>query len=169
MTRARVLLVLPFFLLLASGSQGLVDTMPPELLSISIYPRIISTTDSDTTAYVILHIKDDLSGVKYAMVRTIGDQGGGMDGYAGTPLSGDATNGIWRIPLRLPQYSRTGKYTVLLVRLRDRVLNYREYVEPDHRCDGVSVCFPPEMDEESRSFRNVEHLSSVWVPLTIRE
>jgi RHS repeat-associated protein len=99
------------------------DTIPPNLLGMTLSPSTVDVTAGSANITISLTLTDNLSGVtfgypflydEFTLVSPSGRQvivlsnGGGLF----TLVGGTSLNGVWQRTLTIPQFSEAGKWTV---------------------------------------------------------
>jgi|GEM_PF-3106809 len=124
------------------------DTTGPELVSLSVEPKTIDTTNGSAQVTLTAHITDNQEGAAGACVST----GWPMDCNWSTSfmikpdnvdqqrlsfgptfklVSGDAFDGIYTATVTLPQYSASGKWSIFSAQLADKLGNFTYLYKTD--------------------------------------
>jgi hypothetical protein len=116
------------------------DLTAPTIVSAVIEPSIINTSDGPVTLTLTIHVTDDLSGVESALYRFAPDNPlairqsvevsitKGCDACTGSP-----TDLTCAIPIPLPQYSASGRWTSRWIEAEDSLNNMASsWEKPDY-------------------------------------
>jgi beta-lactamase class A len=144
-----VLLTLAWLIRPAVPAVGRSDTTPPTLVSFSIAPGTIDTSNRSQQIAFTAHLTDDASGVKAARAGTVSHvqlrSPGGHYALAqfdaAHRISGSATDGVYRDVVSLPQGSDTGLWEVTVLRLVDQAGNARTFTAAQLRAKGMQASF----------------------------
>ncbi len=109
------------------ANTGTIDMDGPALQSFTVFPEALFTADSAGLVTATIHCTENLSGFKYGYIYVY-DPKGNFHGELLTYFqdtqrtSGDAFDGIYTVPLTIPQGSMPGTWD-LSIYLRDEVGN----------------------------------------------
>jgi hypothetical protein len=109
-------------------NSGEVDSAPPTLASISITPDPLTVGSGSGTTYAELHITDPLAGLGGGSISLFNPSGFDQNiHFQDTQrISGNAQDGVYRVPLTLPAGAPTGTWHVE-VGFDDLLGNYTRY------------------------------------------
>lgn len=111
--------------------QGTCDSTPPELISVSIAPNVVSNRESSTIVVSAL-ATDAETGVLSATVLLEGpdiDQGEPQRIQAALKRVGESNE--WRTEVVIPRFSAAGRWTLRSLRLSDRARNFSSWSSSD--------------------------------------
>lgn len=128
-------------------TKAIEDITPPELVSLSLEPKTIDTTNGSAQVTLTVRIIDNQDGVG-ACVNTgwpMGcnwstsfmikpdnvDQQRLFFGPTFQLVSGDAFDGIYTATVTFPQYSASGKWSVYQAQIADKSGNFRQLTKSD--------------------------------------
>jgi hypothetical protein len=117
--------------------QGIDDINPPDIVSASISPSTVDTSNSNQPITITLHLQDDLAGigtpgqVGYSMsqisfVSPSGTQYAGTYFTADQRAAGDAYDGVYTNTLWLPRFSEPGTWSLNSLMVVDAAGNERQ-------------------------------------------
>ena len=111
------------------------DTVPPELVSLSIDPATVDTSMQSQTITVTVHIRDDLSGVGPEGLAEVSfgrpNSGGfAIRFYERSRISGTSTDGVYQKQFTLPTMAAPGTYLISSIWINDNVGNVT-VIRPD--------------------------------------
>ncbi len=116
-------------LALARPAMAQSDVTPPVLVSLSISPTLVNTSQTSQTVTFTAHITDDLSGFRYGNVQ-LGPlllQGNDQDKlvsfYDSDRVAGNTLDGIYVQTLTMPRYSADGRWKAKYMWMDDQVGN----------------------------------------------
>jgi hypothetical protein len=110
-------------------AQGLSDVVPPSIVDLSFSPEIIDVSAGSQLVSITLHATDDLSGIRSGDLYFISSSGKQYRGasFWGSPVSGDAYDGVYELTVEFSQYSEAGTWYIDVLRLTDNAGNYKDY------------------------------------------
>ena len=108
------------------------DTMPPQLVGLTIVPSSINVSSSSQTVTITLHVTDDLSGTAFSgsngstleFVSPSGNQTQFLNAGTFTLTSGTVLNGFWSAPMTFPRFAEPGNWTLAFVTLYSAAGNH---------------------------------------------
>lgn len=131
------------------------DTSPPKLVEFEISPATIEISTTNQIITLTARTTDDLSGFRSSgpFGRSLASVGFRPDGadysvqgvdarfMPGSPISGNAFDGVYKAELFVPAHSRTGVWTVVSFVLIDDVGNGTNLIAADLRALGLPISF----------------------------
>lgn len=127
------------------GATG--DITAPELLGLSLEPPSVDVTESSATANVQFRLVDRGTGVRYASLGWRSPvHAGGMTSIGAGLVSGDASDGVYRAAMDIPQGAAEGSWPIE-VQAFDRVGNQLWATQADLAAAG----FPSSVDVVDRA------------------
>jgi len=119
-------------------NRGVVDSVPPTLVSVSGVPETpLNVGNGDVTFNIVLNIMDTLSGFNYGFVsansastgNTLGNNGSlASFDYFNHRTSGDQQSGTYTVPVTIPAGTANGTYYIAL-ELNDVTFNRSDYTD----------------------------------------
>jgi hypothetical protein len=107
---------------------GVSDVTAPSLVDLSFSPGIIDVSAGSHLVTISMHATDDLSGVKQGNMFLRGPSGQNTGGgFWGSPVSGDANDGIYECTIEFPQFSEAGTWYIYELQLYDNANNMQAY------------------------------------------
>ena len=95
--------------------EGVGDSAAPQLDGLQLTPPGVDTSTSDQQVDLTVAALDDLSGTDVINAVLSGPGGAEItSGTQGAPDTGTPTDGVWSLPITVPQGSPTGTYTLSL-------------------------------------------------------
>ncbi len=133
--KALVILLLTFL----ANSTYAADITPPTLVSWSLSPQVVDTSNSSATVVVNMRIVDDESGTTAPSVGASSSVAPGQNtGFASVELvSGNDLDGTWKATLTIPQGSAPGPWEVSLFPLQDKQGNSSRFFGPGEGFDNI--------------------------------
>lgn len=111
--------------------QGTCDSTPPELISVSIAPNVVSNRESSTIV-VSAFATDAETGVLSATILLEGpDIGQSEPQRIQAALQRVGESDEWRAEVIIPRFSAAGRWTLRSLRLTDRARNFRSWSGSD--------------------------------------
>lgn len=108
----RGLWLLPVMVVALPWCAPALDVTPPELVSFDFTPGTVDVTSAGQNLEVNLHVREDLSGLDYVLVRFDGNMGVDRDLECWISdwdrVSGDGFDGTYQAWFWIPQYCETG-------------------------------------------------------------
>jgi len=120
------------FPMVVQATADVEDISPPQIVSASITPLIVNTSDAPATLTLTLHITDDLSGTQQAFYRfepanplVVGQlvDVGISDFNILDVCTGVPTDLLCNIPFTIPRYAAGGEWVPVWILTRDAVGN----------------------------------------------
>lgn len=135
-----VVLAVAAMLALSRSAAAQVDVAPPVIVSLTISPTLVNTSQTSQTVTITAHITDDLSGLDGATIwfgslLYGSDQDKSVFFWSYNLIAGDTVDGTYVAELELPRYSGDGRWIAKYMVMRDEVGN-----QADCNTNGEQEC-----------------------------
>ncbi|MDH4197158.1 MAG: PKD domain-containing protein [Candidatus Aminicenantes bacterium] len=102
------------------------DTTPPEIQSFDFAPKAVDVSAGPQNVIVTMRITDNLSGFTWGFLRVSSPSTAQLVTFCpwgGDRIEGDATDGLYRFEITIPQYSEVGEWHMANFDVHDGVNN----------------------------------------------